>query len=216
LVGYWIEVHDDIFNVVDEVTPTRGFFTNLDRTRRVGLEASVAGRPLGAAPGLSVTGSFGWTRATFQSHASLASPLVEDSVPPGGPPPDEGPTEVEPGDRFPMVPALSASLGAAYELGSATIGVEATWTGSQFLIGDEGNDEEFPRVGASTVVDIHLEWGFGRSTVFAELANLFDSDYAAFGIVSENGRAATEQVERFLTPGAPRRISAGLRIRLFG
>jgi outer membrane receptor protein involved in Fe transport len=115
-----------------------------------------------------------------------------------------------------MVPALSASLGAAYEAGAATIGVEATWTGSQFLIGDEGNDEEFSRIGASAIVDIHLEWGIGRSTLFAELANLFDSDYAAFGIISENGRAAAEQVERFLTPGSPRRLSAGLRIRLFG
>lgn len=215
LVGYWTEVRDDIFNVVDEVTPTRGFFTNLERTRRVGLETSLGGRPLPMVPGVRMTGSFGWTRATFQSHAELASPLVDDDPPPGGDD-DEGPTVVEPGDRFPMVPELSATVGAEYEKGPASVGIEARWTGRQFLVGDEGNQEDFARLGSSTVFDVRVEWRFGRSTAFAALRNAFDSEYAAFGIVSENGRAATEEVERFLTPGAPRRLDAGVRIRLIG
>ena len=31
--------------------------------------------------------------------------------------------------------------------------------------------------------------------MFAELSNVFDADYAAFGIVSENGRATPEETE---------------------
>jgi outer membrane receptor protein involved in Fe transport len=217
LVGYWTEVHDDIFNIVDEDTPTRGYFTNLDRTRRTGVEVSALGRPLDAIPGLEVHGSFAWTRATFQTNAVLASPLVDDDPPdPGDPVDDEGPTEVEPGDRFPMVPEYSATLGGTYRIGAFSAGAEASWIGRQYLVGDEGNEEEFDRLAPSTVVDLHAEYRWASATAFLEVANVFDNDYAAFGIVSENARAATEQVERFLTPGAPRHITVGLRVTLWG
>jgi iron complex outermembrane receptor protein len=213
LVGYWTDVRDDILNVVDETTPTRGFFTNLDRTRRVGLEASASGTPLARVPALRLSGSLAWTRATFQSPAELASPLLEPDTTAGGD--DDGPVVVEPGDRFPMVPELSASVGATYRIGSITLGTEASWTGSQYLIGDEGNEEELPRLDGFTLVGVSLEWEEGRTTVFAELSNVFDADYAAFGIVSENGRATPERTERFLTPGLPRRIVVGVRARVF-
>ena len=216
LVAYWTEVRDDIFNVVDEVTPTRGFFTNLERTRRLGVEASLTGTPLPALPGLRLTTSLSWTRATFQSMAELASPVVEDDPAPGGTAGDDGPVTVEPGDRLPMVPALAATFGAAYERGATTVGFDANWTGRQFLIGDEGNEEEFARLGASTVVDIHGQWRLSRTTVFAELANAFDTEFNAFGIISENGRAAPAVAERFLTPGRPRRLTVGVRVALLG
>jgi outer membrane receptor protein involved in Fe transport len=220
IVGFWTEVRDDIFNVVDEETPTRGYFTNVDKTRRAGLEASLVTAPLPAAPGLSLRGSLGWTRATFQSPAELASPLIEEEEDPADPPdPGEaegGATEVEPGDLFPMVPEFSATFGASYRRGPAAVTVEGSWTGRQFLIGDEGNEETLPRIDASTVVGVRAEWRLGRSTVFAELENLFDANYDAFGVISENGRAAIEEVERFLTPGMPRRLTVGLRAVLLG
>jgi iron complex outermembrane receptor protein len=213
VVGYWTDVRDDIFNVVDETTPTRGFFTNLDRTRRVGLEAAASATPLRGVSALRLSGSVAWTRATFESPAELASPLLEPDTTATGA--DDGPVVVEPGDRFPMVPELSASLGATYRVGSVTLGAEASWTGSQYLVGDEGNDEELPRLDAFTVVDLSLQWDAGPTTVFAELSNVFDADYAAFGIVSENGRASPEETERFLTPGLPRRITVGVRAQVF-
>jgi len=216
LVGYWAEVRDDIFNIVDEETPTRGYFTNLDRTRRVGLEAS-ASTALPVSPGLRLHGSFAWTRATFQSSAVLASPLVGDEPPaPGAPADDEGPTEVEPGDRFPMVPELSATLGGTWERGPLTLGLDGSWTGRQYIVGDEGNEEAFPRLAARTVIDAHARYRVGRATVFAELLNILDVDYHAFGIISENGRATPEEAERFLTPGSPRRLTVGLRVRVIG
>ncbi len=213
LVGYWTEVHDDIFNVIAEDTPTRGYFTNVDRTRRAGIEASVAARPIASVPGLTVRTSAGWSRATFQSEAELASPLVEDDPPPPGSPPDddEGATLVGPGDLFPMVPELSATLGLTFQRGALTVGIDGSWTGSQFLIGDENNEEEFPKVDASTVLDLYAEWRLGESAVYAELVNVFDQDYSAFGIISENGRASPEEAERFLTPGSPRLFTIGFR-----
>jgi outer membrane receptor protein involved in Fe transport len=221
LVGYWIEVRDDIFNVIDEQTPTLGYFTNLDRTRRVGAEAFAAGAPFPGLPGLSVTGSLAWTRATFESHAELASPLVEDDdddppPPPGTPEDEEGAVEVAPGDLFPMVPQLTGTLGARYRTASTSVEVEAEWTGRQLLVGDEGNEEEFAKVEATTLIDVRAGHTVGRATVFIELANVLDTSYNAFGIISENGRATPEEVERFLTPGSPRRLTVGVRFRVMG
>jgi iron complex outermembrane recepter protein len=221
LVGYWIEVRDDIFNVIDEETPTLGYFTNLERTRRVGLEAFAAGAPLPGLPGLTVRGSLAWTRATFQSEADLASPLVEeeDEEEEPGPPDgddEEGAVHVEPGDRFPMVPQLSATLGARYRAGATSVEVEAEWMGRQFLVGDEGNEEEFPRLASSTVIDVRAEHVLSRATVFVELANVLDTKFNAFGIISENGRNTPEGIERFLTPGSPRRLTVGVRVRVVG
>ncbi|HUF76180.1 MAG TPA: TonB-dependent receptor [Longimicrobiales bacterium] len=221
LVGYWIEVRDDIFNVIDEETPTLGYFTNLARTRRVGVEAFAAGAPLPGVPGLTLTGSAAWTRATFQSEAELASPLVEEPDDPGAPPPPPGPdgegaVHVEPGDLFPMVPQLSGTLGARYRAGATSLEVEAQWTGRQFLVGDEGNEEEFPKVASSTVVDVRVEHTVRRATVYLELANALDTEFNAFGIISENGRNTPESVERFLTPGSPRRLTLGVSVRVVG
>jgi outer membrane cobalamin receptor len=215
LVAYWTEVHDDIFNVIDEATPTLGYFTNLERTRRVGVEASAGGAPLPSLPGLQLSASLAWTRATFETEAELASPLVEeDSVPPGAPP--EGAVDVEPGDLFPMIPQLAGTLGLRYDFGATTLAVEGSWTGRRYLVGDEGNDEEFDRLGASALLDVRVERRFGVADAFLELANVLDADHQDFGIVAENGRAAVAEAERFLTPGLPRRLTAGLRVTLSG
>jgi hypothetical protein len=56
----------------------------------------------------------------------------------------------------------------------------------------------------------------GRATLFAEVANVLDRDFHAFGIVSENGRATISEAERFLTPGRPRHLTAGVRVTLWG
>ncbi|MBM4185042.1 MAG: TonB-dependent receptor [Gemmatimonadetes bacterium] len=215
LVAYWTEVHDDIFNVVDEATPTLGYFTNLERTRRIGLELSASGSPVSALAGLRMSGSLAWTRATFETDAELPSPFVEDdSVAPGGP--SEGAVEVEPGDLFPMIPQLAGTLNLSFELAATTVAIEGSWTGRRYLVGDEGNDQEFGRLGASTIVDISFERRFGRAVAFLEFANALDSDHHDFGIVAENGRAAIVGPERFLTPALPRRLSAGLSVRLLG
>jgi iron complex outermembrane receptor protein len=219
LVGYWSDVRDDIFNVVDLDTPTRGFFTNLDRTRRIGSELSVEALPLA---GLAVTATVALTRATFQSRAVLAAPFLDDddAAPPG---PDPGgqeqdlePPEVEPGDRFPMVPGVTLSARARYRLGSTSLELSARRVGSQFLVGDEGNEAPFEKLAAYGVVDASAEHRFGAATAFVQVSNLLDSDYFLFGIISRNVRSPAEAVERFLTPGLPRNLRIGVRVQAGG
>jgi outer membrane receptor protein involved in Fe transport len=215
LVAYWTEVRDDIFNVVDETTPTHGYFTNLERTRRVGLEFGGSGTPLPRLPGLTLTASLGWTRATFESEADLASPLVEDDDDPPAPGDEEATgVHVEPGDRFPMTPELAATASVRYEMAPFALELGTTYTAPQYLIGDEGNEEELERMSASTVVDVAVEVDLGNATLFTKVDNVLDADFESFGMISVNARGPVTGVERFLAPGLPRRLTAGVRVRL--
>lgn len=215
-VAYWSEVGDDIFNVIDLATPTRGYFTNLDRTRRIGSELAVQATPFPGLSGLSVAANIGLTRATFQSAAVLAAPFIDDDDDPSDPPVPgevelESP-EVEPGDRFPMVPALSLALGAGYTFGHTSIRLDANMTGEQFLVGDENNEAPFDNLELYTVFDLSMEQQLGRAWAYLEVGNLFDARYSLFGIISRNLRDPDEEVERFLTPGLPRSLKVGFRV----
>jgi outer membrane receptor protein involved in Fe transport len=218
---YWSEVRDDIFNVTDLDTPTRGFFTNLDQTRRVGLEASLALVPFSSVPSLTVRTAMGWTRATFESEATLSAPFLDTDPDPGGPGAPAGeddpiPPQVEPGDRFPMVPSFTANLGLLYEVNESVFELTGGWVGGQFLVGDEGNDATAGKLDGYVLLGASAERSFGAASLYLRVSNLLDVDYQAFGILSENLRGPTGGVERFLTPGHPRQVTAGMRIRLPG
>ena len=216
VAAYWSEVHDDIFNVTDLDTPTRGFFTNLDRTRRMGVEASLSLVPFSSVP-LTVRAAMGWTRATFESNALLAAPFLDDD--PGGPGDpmdgdDPAPPQVEPGDRFPMVPSFTANLGLRYDLSATVFELNGGWVGSQFLVGDEGNEATLGKLDGYLLLDVSAERSFGNAALYLRVTNLLDTDYQAYGVLSENLRGPTGGVERFLTPGQPAAVSAGIKIHL--
>ena len=212
---YWMEVHDDIFNVTDLDTPTRGFFTNLDQTRRVGVEASLSLVPFSSVP-LTVRTAMGWTRATFESAATLSAPFLDNE--PGGPGDpmagDPTPPQVEPGDRFPMVPSLTANLGLRYDLSETLFKINGGWFGGQFLVGDEGNDAMLGKLDGYALLDVSVERSFRAAVFYVRVTNLLDTDSQTFGILSQNLRGPTGGVERFLTPGHPAALTAGMKIHL--
>ena len=219
VTAFWSEVRDDLFNVTDLDTPTRGFFTNLDRTRRLGVEASLAFVPFASVSPLTVQAAMGWTRATFESEAVLSAPFLDDDDGDGGaggPGVGGGPTapQVEPGDRLPMVPSLTANVGLRYETGESAIELTGGWVGGQFLVGDEGNDARAGKLDGYAILDASLERSVGAVLFYARASNLLDNDYRAFGILSNNVRGPVEEVEPFLTPGHPRQLTAGMRVRM--
>lgn len=218
-VAYRAEVRDDIFNVRPPGTAA-GYFQNLDRTRREGVEASAA---LRAAGGLRLHGSLALTRATFQTVATLSAPYQDDdddddapaAAARSGDDDDLAPPTVRPGHRFPMVPGVRAGLGAEYAARGWRAAAEAAHVGSRWLRGDEDNTEPELKLAAYTVVDLRLERELGSATLFAEAENLFDADYRAFGVLALNRLNAPERVEPFVTPGMPRRVAAGVRWRVW-
>lgn len=220
LVGYRAEVHDDLFNVI--VPPgTRGFFTNLDRTRREGVELAASASPLRA---LEVHGKLGLTRATFRTEATLASALGEDDDEEGETEPlalalfdgddeEEGGVVVEPGDRFAMVPGVTAELGVELSPGPWSLSLTGSYVGSQFYVGDEGNEERFGRLGSYFLLDGAVARTVGAFRVFVLGRNLLDAAYDTFGLISPNVRGPETGPQPFLTPGLPLRVRAGVQYR---
>lgn len=227
IVGFWSEVHDDIFHVQPHGART-GYFQNIERTRRQGLELSLSYQP---SESFQIYGAVGLTRATFQTTARLSAPYSDDDdddfddddvVVAFDDDDDDDeplvePPEVRPGHVFPMVPAIRANVGATYRAGPLRLGLEVSHVGSQWLRGDEDNTEEELKLDPYTLVDLSAEYRlFDRMTVFANIQNVFDVEYNTFGVLTLNhlNDINSPRVEPFVTPGFPRRATIGLRYRL--
>lgn len=102
-MGYWAEVYGNLFNGVSGPS-TRGFFRNVDRTRRQGLEFAL----VSVISDFQLRGSLALVRATFRSEETLASALEEEG---------KGGVEVAPGDQFAVAPNVTFELGATYTRG---------------------------------------------------------------------------------------------------
>jgi iron complex outermembrane receptor protein len=223
LAGYWAEVYDDLFAVV-AAPSTRGYFKNLDRTRRQGVELSAQAL---LPRGVELRGSLALTRATFQSEATLASALLGEEEDDdgggggragaddadGGEADGDGGTRVRPGDRFAMVPGVTAEAGVAYAPGAWRVELEGEYVGAQFFIGDEANERAFGRLSPHLVLNGRVEREVGGVTVFAHGQNLLGSQHETFGIIAPNVRGPVHDPQPFLTPGLPFRVQAGLRYR---
>jgi outer membrane receptor protein involved in Fe transport len=205
---YLTEVDDEIFFVSSEESLVEGFFTNLEDTRREGVELSVQTR-LGHAGTAYV--NYAYTRATFQSDApQLFSIRAEEDFEDN---PLSGPNDVSAGDRLPLVPAHQVKAGATLGLpAELEVGVDARLTGEQWLRGDESNETE--PLDPYVIADVRVARDFGPWSVQGIVDNVFDTDAAVFGTFNENGR--TGELERFLTPTPPASFRVVLERRFGG
>lgn len=180
-----------------------GFFANIDRTRREGVEAAARVQTL---RGHSLYANYAYTRATFQVDGPEIFSIREEAG---------GENEVAIGDRIPLVPSHQLKGGAQFLLGAGGVfGADVRYIGSQFARGDEAN-EEAP-LDDYVVADARLGWDFGRWGVNVVVNNVFNRKYAVFGTFNINqGNPAGPTVERFLTPGHVRQFRLIVR-RSFG
>jgi iron complex outermembrane receptor protein len=201
------DVRDEIFFIESPGSLVSGYFTNLDRTRREGVELSVTSSVLGDRMSWYV--NYAYTRATFQSSAQLfstrSSPEFEGS-------PLFGPNSVSPGDRMPLVPSNQVKGGLSARLPHGfRAGVDARWIGSQYLRGDEGNEEE--QLDPYFVLGARAGYSYQAWDFSAVVTNVLNNHDPIFGTFNAN--AQTGVLERFLTPLNARTISFIVR-RSFG
>jgi iron complex outermembrane recepter protein len=218
---YHMNVRNDIFlTPFGEDEPTGGtidgFFINVDKTRRVGVELGGAYRFPG---GHSVYLNYALTRATFRSAAeifSIRSFEEEDDEDEGVINPFPTDNEVVPGNRLPLAPDHVLKGGATARIGRHFyIGADARYTGKQWLRGDEANVTS--ELDDYIVTDARVGIEFDRWEVSGVVTNLFQNRYAAFGTFNINqGNPAGPTVERFLSPGSERMFRLILRTSLGG
>ena len=218
ILGFREDTRNEIVFVAARTTT--GFFQNIARARRQGIEASAS---LTLPAGFRVFGSYGLIDATYQSAVLLASEIP-------------APDSALPGDRFPLSPRHRGSVGVELtrpvgkSLIAGQLAVRAV--SSQFLRGNDANldqvnvsEEGAPRfvsglVSGYAVTNLQLRYERRHVAISADVSNLFDHRYETFGIFGENPagpiggpRPAEPMVERFLNPGYPRTLTISLEAK---
>jgi outer membrane receptor protein involved in Fe transport len=200
---YRTDVRDEIFFVASEAALFSGYFTNLDRTRREGVELGLQGAAAGDR--LTWYGNYAYTRATFQSAAALFSVRSDDAFAGG---PLAGGNDVEPGSRLPLVPDHQVKAGAVVQTGAGiSFGLDARYIGRQWLRGDEANVTA--PLDAYAVASLRAGVTHGRWEVVGIVTNLLDTHDATFGTFNVNRGSGV--LERFLTPMLGRSVKLILR-----
>ena len=204
---YRTDVTDEISFIASETARLAGFFANIGATRRAGLELSAQAQIRG---GHTVYANYAYTRASFRGAATIFSIRSEGQFHPDSASGNAlyGTNEVTVGDRLPLVPDHQVRFGAALALGGGLeAGVDARYTGAQWLRGDEAN--ETAPLDGYFAADLRLGWEGHGWGIGAVVSNVFDSQAAIFGTFNENRQ--TGQLERFLTPLNARALKVVVR-----
>lgn len=200
------DTEDDIMFISSPVRG-RAYFQNVGQTRRQGLTIE-AGVTLGAT---TINGSASYIDATFRTPLTASSPESPFAD-------ADGQLEVEPGDALPGVARTKLKLAVDHRLSARwTVSATAAHQGGQVLYGDEANLDD--RTDGFTVVNLATRYDLtDRASVFVAAENLLDEQYETFGTYSPVGEVELAEVPgasntRSLSPGVPRALFAGVRLR---
>jgi outer membrane receptor protein involved in Fe transport len=213
---------------------SEGFFDNVGKTRRQGIDLGVGGRD----GKLTWHAAYSLVDATYQSRFTLSGGSNSSCVnPPDDDDDDDCLITVHPGNRIPLVPRNVLRLAIGYDFTPRfNIGANVIASSWQYLTGNENNanrpggvtndGEGDPvlgsgRIGGYTVVNLHANYQVtAHVDVFARIINLFDKHYATSGFLSDSGfnpdgsfRQDGEQTnEDMIAPAAPRAGWLGVRV----
>jgi len=203
-----------------------GYFDNVGKTRRLGLDIGVNGD----------VGNFRWfagysyVRATYQSRFDLVSEVnsSNDVIGVDANGDDIEVIHVRPGDSIPGIPRHQFKLRGEWKaLPQWTIGTNIVAFSDQYSHGNENNDHDGAgaKVSGYTVVNLDTRYDFGKTgwQVFAKVNNLFDTKYYTGGMLGEtffeaNGTfmGGDDEFSALVAPGAPRAAWVGVRYRFGG
>jgi iron complex outermembrane receptor protein len=195
----------EIFAVPSLIIST-GFFENVANTQRQGIEAGIAYHDAKWQAGVN----WSFINATFQSAFTLSSP--------NNPFADEaGNIQVQPGDQLPGVPQNRLKVNADYSVTDKwQVGGNLIYTSSQFFFGDASNQN--PQLPGYWFLDLHSSYHLTKNIeLFAILQNVFNFNYATFGIFGDVTKTPLPGVPmpsdpRFVTITAPISVFGGVRI----
>ncbi|AIO71187.1 TonB-dependent receptor [Burkholderia multivorans] len=189
---------------------TLGYFQNVGKTRRQGIELAAHTRVGPVGIGVSYSYVDASYRSTWTEHS--ASNSSADA---------RGNIVVRSGDRIPGIPASTAKLRLDYAATPTwSLGTNLTYRSGVFARGDENNRDAGGKLPGYLLIDVDTTWQATKHLqLFASITNLLDKRYASFGMLGRNffngpnhmfdGAAAVD--ETFVGPGAPRGAWIGMR-----
>ena len=182
----------------------QGYFTNVARTRHQGMDASLSWR-WGE---LALHGAYSYLDAAYDAPADLFA--GERSV------------HIERGTRIAGLPRHTFKMGAGWKAGRGwTLGADVRALSGLASQGNEDGKVANAEVGGYALVDLRAAWQAGGWELYARIGNLFGRRYETFGAVARDmfpdGHLVTPSegaaIVRFVAPGAPRSVLAGVRYR---
>jgi outer membrane receptor protein involved in Fe transport len=191
-------------------TSSAGYFRNVGRTRRRGVELGLDARtgPWFAEAHYALVDATFRTPLVMNGAAnSSAAPIACDTC---------TDIAVRPGNRLPGVPRQTLKLRLERTLGDAvSLGVRVVAQSGQYARGDENNADVNGKVPGFARVDLDAAWRIGRGwTASVQVDNAFGRRYSTFGVLGQNvftapGRTfdasgATWRFEQYRSSGAPR------------
>ena len=193
----------DILFVSAGALTNQGYFANVGKTRRDGVEIEIEGARNDR---LSWFANYTYLEATFRESFMVTSPNNPAAL--------DGEIPVERGDRLPLVPSQLLKLGARFELTpSFTIGGEWLASSGVYLRGDEAN--LLGKTADYAVLNVRADYAIrDRMRLFLNIDNVLDRDFETFGVLGDAERVLgpTYTSTRFLSPAAPRAAWLGLEI----
>jgi iron complex outermembrane receptor protein len=196
----------EIFSVPSTIIST-GFFQNVGSTRRQGIETGISYRDDRWQAGAN----YSFIDATFQSAFTLSSPNnpFADAA---------GNIQVMPGDQLPGVPQNRLKVNVDYAVTDEwKLGGNLIYTSSQFLFGDASNQN--PKLPGYWVAQLHSSYQLtDHVELFAIIQNLFNNNYATFGVFGDVTKTplpgvANPSDPRFVTIAAPVAVFGGIRVK---
>lgn len=184
-----------------------GFFQNVGRTRRQGIEAEVSLK----SNVLQFQASYAFLDARFLDALTLGSdsPFADA----------DGNIQVLPGNHIPRLPSHLIKASIEYAVTDVwKVGGDALYVSSQYFVGDESN--QFPKLPSYTVFNLHTSYQITKNfQIYGRVNNVFDNRYSTVGTFFDrealpnftNGGAEFTD-PRSLSPARPRAFYAGMRV----
>ena len=205
--------NDILFVSASASAPNTGFFQNVGTTRRRGVELGIGG----TVDRWRFAASYSYINAEFRTPFTEFSPnnSSADAI---------GDIQVQSGNRIPGIPQNILKLRAGYYFGGGfTLGGGMFAQDSQYVRGNENNQDASGKIPGYTVFNVDARWNFARGwELFGMVNNVFNRKYETAGVLGLNffngpGNTfdATNTVkEVFLSPAAPIGAWIGVRYSL--
>lgn len=215
--------HDDIQFTAANTQTGAGYFKNVGRTKRQGIDFGLNG----LVDRFNWSASYSFVKATYDTDVDFVNGSNSTGVN------TDGIYTAKSGDRIPVIPQHQLKLRGQFAVTpSWNIGTNIVGYSSQYVSGNENNShranaavcdngEECAtgkgKLSGYFVVNLDTQYNFGNGwKMFAKATNIFDRDYNLSGRLAEslfdsNGGFGSESKVLAVLPGAPRAAWLGFR-----
>lgn len=195
---------DDIIFQQAGSTSSEGYFVNIDKVQRQGVELSYSV----ALNDVTIGTSYNYLKATFESPFVSFSPVN----------PLGANRQVNPGDVIPGQPQHQFKLHADWQISeNINLGSEFLYASDSYYRGDEANENK--KIPSYSVINLYSNYQVNEQlTLSAKVDNVFDRQYETFGTYGEADEVLEDfypSVEDpyFVGPARPRSVSINVNYK---